>query len=147
MRQKKTELQYCFATCNQREYMIWQMASVFHIRRRDDPIIRCGSLVGAAADAEHAVELILSDSHGSRVELGNWQVVEGLAAIPQLPAAKRSSRLTESIRTSRRLGEGFPASKPRRTASVRQSPSSGLISRRCWTAWATGPSISGIRRC
>ena len=99
MKPKRTELQYCFATCNEREYMIWQMASVFQIRRRDDPIMRCGSLVGAAADAEHAVELILSDSHGSRVELGDWQVVEGLEAIPQLPAANRYRKRKFNPRT------------------------------------------------
>jgi hypothetical protein len=92
MKPKRTELQYCFATCNEREYMIWQMASVFQIRRRYDPILRCGSLVGAAADAEHAVELILSDSHGSEVELGDWQVVEGLEALPQPPVPRRQYR-------------------------------------------------------
>ena len=79
--------------------MIWQMASVFQIRRRNDPIMRCGSLVGAAADAEHAVKLILSDSHGSRVEIGDWQVVEGLEAIPQLPAANQARKRKLNPRT------------------------------------------------
>ena len=96
MKPTRTELQYCIATCNGQEYMIWQMAKVFQIRRRDDPVMRCGgSLVGAAGNAERAVELILSDSRGTKVELGDWQVVGVLEAIPQPPVPRRQYRKRE----------------------------------------------------
>ena len=85
MRPERAELAICHATCNDQEYLILKIAKVLQIRRRDDPVLRCGSLVGAALSAEQAVRLIQADSRGSSVELGPWQENVEMDALPQLP--------------------------------------------------------------
>ena len=85
MKPERAELTYCRATCNNREYLILKIAKVFQIRRRDDPVLRCGSLVGAVSNADQAASLILADSHGSAVEIGPWHERVEMDAVPQPP--------------------------------------------------------------
>ena len=82
-------LAYCCVSCNESEYLIWRMAGMFQVRTRHDPVMRCGSLIGAAPNAEQAIHLIQAKSRGTTVEIGPWHETVEMAAVPQAPSVPR----------------------------------------------------------